>query len=284
MGDEDAVGRLRGCLLAGAAGDALGANLEFDDLAAIRRRFGPAGLTAADGYPSGQWPAGAVTDDTQMTLFTGEGLLRALVRGREKGIVHPPTMLWHAYLRWLHTQGVAWEAMAATPVGRDGWLLAEPRLYAPLNGSKGCGGVMRAAPAAVAGLLRGQALPDAATAARAELGTHAGHEEVAAAVDAAARVAATGWPLSPETIEGLGGGWVAEEALAIALACALAAPDLHAGLLAAVNHGGDSDSTAAIAGNLLGAAMGAAAVPAELPVRRRRLAPAGSRVPGLTMV
>ena len=66
---------------------------------------------------------------------------------------------------------------------------------------------------------------------------------------------------SPEDVESLGEGWVAEEALAIALFCALVAPDFESALRLAVNHGGDSDSTGAIAGNLLGASLGEAAIP-----------------------
>jgi ADP-ribosylglycohydrolase len=54
---------------------------------------------------------------------------------------------------------------------------------------------------------------------------------------------------------------VAEEALAISLYCAIAAPDLESALLLAVNHGGDSDSTGAITGNLLGAIHGERAIP-----------------------
>ena len=56
---------------------------------------------------------------------------------------------------------------------------------------------------------------------------------------------------------------MAEEALAIAIFCALAAPDLESALRLAVNHGGDSDSTGAIAGNLLGASLGDDAIPAR---------------------
>jgi ADP-ribosylglycohydrolase len=60
----------------------------------------------------------------------------------------------------------------------------------------------------------------------------------------------------------LGEGWVAEEALAIGVYCALAAgEDFAAGVRLAVNHGGDSDSTGAIAGNLLGTALGVSAIP-----------------------
>jgi ADP-ribosylglycohydrolase len=58
-------------------------------------------------------------------------------------------------------------------------------------------------------------------------------------------------PPTPATIAQLGGGWVAEEALAIGLWCALTAESLEEGVIAAVNHSGDSDSTGLIAGHLL---------------------------------
>ena len=55
----------------------------------------------------------------------------------------------------------------------------------------------------------------------------------------------------------LGEGWVAEETLAIAIYCALRHPDdFSAGIIAAVNHRGDSDSTGAVTGNILGALLG----------------------------
>ncbi len=60
-----------------------------------------------------------------------------------------------------------------------------------------------------------------------------------------------------ENIHALGEGWVGEEALAIAVYCALRYQnDFSAGVIAAVNHRGDSDSTGAIAGNILGAWVG----------------------------
>ncbi|PUX67692.1 ADP-ribosylglycohydrolase family protein, partial [Cronobacter sakazakii] len=64
-----------------------------------------------------------------------------------------------------------------------------------------------------------------------------------------------------EAIKTLGEGWVAEEALAIALFCALRARSFEEGVLMAVNHDGDSDSTGAIVGNLLGAMYGITALP-----------------------
>ena len=60
----------------------------------------------------------------------------------------------------------------------------------------------------------------------------------------------------------LGEGWVGEEALAIAVYCASKfEDDFDMCLRASVNHNGDSDSTGAIAGNLLGAKLGLSGIP-----------------------
>jgi ADP-ribosylglycohydrolase len=164
--------RFLGCLLGGAVGDALGAPVEFFDWREIRRRFGKKGLRE---YAPAYGRLGAITDDTQMTLFTVEGMIRASNRMTEKGICNPAAAVWHAYERWLHTQGRPW----FTPLGPgegtpDGWLARVLGLHAqrapgntclsaletggwgtfdePINDSKGCGGVMRVAPV---GLMKG---------------------------------------------------------------------------------------------------------------------------------
>ena len=65
-----------------------------------------------------------------------------------------------------------------------------------------------------------------------------------------------------ENIGHLGEGWTGEEALAIALFCTLKHFDsFENAMIAAVNHGGDSDSTGAVTGNILGAAIGYEAIP-----------------------
>ena len=65
-----------------------------------------------------------------------------------------------------------------------------------------------------------------------------------------------------DAIRELGQGWVGEEALAIAIYCALKHPDsFEDAIVVAVNHSGDSDSTGAIAGNIMGAALGLQAIP-----------------------
>jgi ADP-ribosylglycohydrolase len=306
------LARFRGCLLGGAVGDALGAPVEFMRLDEIREQFGADGVT---GMVDGAWPAGSVTDDTQMTLFTSEGLLRADVRWASRGICHVPTLVDHAYARWLETQGEVCRRWGDREA--DGWLIGEGELHArrapgstclsalraermgtverPLNDSKGCGGVMRIAPvgligkrglvfsmgveiaalthghpsgylsagfmaALVAALRDGAPLESALNRATAELARHTGRQQTLAAVSAARELAAEG-PPSPERVETLGGGWVAEEALAIAVYALAATNSLRDALLVAVNHSGDSDSTAAIAGNLAGALYGDGAIP-----------------------
>lgn len=64
-----------------------------------------------------------------------------------------------------------------------------------------------------------------------------------------------------DNIHRLGAGWVAEETLAIAIYCVLRHQDnFSAGIIAAVNHAGDSDSTGAVTGNILGALLGCEAI------------------------
>ncbi|SDF58770.1 ADP-ribosylglycohydrolase [Lentzea fradiae] len=280
---------LLGSVLGGAVGDAFGAPVEFSTIADIRRLHGPEGVV--------DLPVLEITDDTQMVLFTLEGLLLA----RERGL-DPLVTVRAAYARWLHTQG-------GPPVEDDGWLMSDRRLHsrrAPghtcltalkhneKNNSKGCGGVMRAAPVAVwstdlrevfelavgtakmthhhpsgylsAGvlaaivraLLDGADLPSAVAVARAELVRWDGHEEQTTLLDKATRLG----PLTPEQVESeLGGGWVGEEALAIGLHAALVGDSFPDAVRRAVNHSGDSDSTGSICGNILGARDGVAVIP-----------------------
>ena len=83
--------------------------------------------------------------------------------------------------------------------------------------------------------------------------------ETRQALEGALRLAAGGSP-SAAKVESLGGGWVAEEALAIAVYAALVSPTFEEAVVLAVNHGGDSDSTGAICGNLIGARDGVFAI------------------------
>lgn len=73
---------------------------------------------------------------------------------------------------------------------------------------------------------------------------------------------------SVENLQKLGEGWVAEEALAIAIYCSMLGTkkvlSVDDALRLAVNHDGDSDSTGAITGNLLGIDLGTGEIPHNL--------------------
>ena len=159
--------RLQGCLLGGAIGDALGANVEFSSSSDLITRFGREGVRD---YVDGVYPAGAFTDDTQLTLFTAEGLIRAENRYRSKGICNPVEVLRRAYLRWYSTQETEMPDWSPEDL-ESGFLVREAVLHArrapgatclsalsvggqdlsdeSSNNSKGCGTVMRSAPIAV---------------------------------------------------------------------------------------------------------------------------------------
>lgn len=306
--------RALGCLLGGAVGDALGAPVEFWSLARIRSRCGVAGVRE---YLPAYGRLGAITDDTQMTLFTAEGLIRADNRTRRAGGAGIKLACVHqAYLRWLETQGGRPRYPSAEV--RGSYLLGQPGLNSarapgntclsalrsgvagavttPINDSKGCGGVMRVAPAGItrhspetafrlgadlaaithghpsgflsagflaamiAAIITGASLADAVAHARAELTRRPNHAECLSAVDHALALAASA-PVASATVEQLGGGWTGEEAIAIALFCSLTATSFEDAVSLAVSHSGDSDSTGAITGNILGALWGVDTIP-----------------------
>ena len=316
--------RFTGCLLGGAVGDALGAPVEFLDLDEIVRAYGERGISD---YAPAYGKLGAITDDTQMTLFTSEAMLSAHVAAASQG--QEPDFFRAAaasYARWLMTQENS--RLLSSPSAKPSWLLQQKKLFsrrAPgttclsalhssrgkvtraTNDSKGCGGVMRIAPVGMyfahslcndkhhdrllagvfaagndlaaithghpsgclsAGvlailislILAGTSLPDAIPAAKEELRKHSSHKETLAAIEKAEKLAKSR-PRERAALKELGKGFVAEEALAMGLYCALCAKDFEDGIILAVNHSGDSDSTGSITGNLLGASAGVEVIP-----------------------
>ena len=68
----------------------------------------------------------------------------------------------------------------------------------------------------------------------------------------------------PVAIERIGGGWTGHEALAIAVYSAVKhADNFEDAIVSAVNHSGDSDSTGAVCGNIIGTLLGRSAIPAH---------------------
>ena len=83
-------------------------------------------------------------------------------------------------------------------------------------------------------------------------------------IDKALRLAENDGSGDVQAIRQLGGGWVAEETLAIAVYCTVKySRDFKKAIIAAVNHSGDSDSTGAVTGNILGAYLGLEGIPSE---------------------
>ena len=87
-----------GCMLGGAVGDALGFVIGKDDLKTIHKKYGPYGLrtvlkSAKNGNKS------IISDDTQLSLFTADGMLWADHDGLE-----PTEGLYRSYMRWYYTQ------------------------------------------------------------------------------------------------------------------------------------------------------------------------------------
>lgn len=312
--------RILGSLLGGAIGDALGAPVEFLSLAQIRETFGADGL---QGYAPAYGRLGAITDDTQMTLFTAEGLLRAYVRANTRGVASVPSVISHAYLRWLWTQGIE-SRVNPDSMEKQGWLWTVEELHSQRapgrtcisalqglksftsqranNDSKGAGGIMRVGPVAMmfaqqadkadkvfdlaqeaawlthghpsgflsAGafavilhaILCGDTLRVGIGRAREFLLQECDHIETLLALDRAVELADT--QVDPDVaLPKLGEAWVGEEALGVATYCTLMASCFRDGVLMAVNHDGDSDTTGSLAGQLLGASYGVGSLPEE---------------------
>ena len=96
------IRKYQGCLLGLAIGDALGAPVEFLSLSEIKKRYGRAGIT--DFHAWRGFKLGSYTDDTQMSLATAIGCIRAYQKWPDRGIGHPSSVVYHRYLEWLESQ------------------------------------------------------------------------------------------------------------------------------------------------------------------------------------
>ena len=313
-----------GSLIGGAIGDALGYAVEFSFYNEIIDQFGPKGITR---FVTDSTGTARFSDDTQMTLFTLEGLVSGAIETDFGDIRELLPFIRKAYVDWYRTQ-------TGSPRPLPGsWLSDIRRLWkrrAPghtcmsalrsiaeghevNNDSKGCGGVMRVAPIGIFGarqhsryssddiaILAGEAaalthLNIASTWASALAalvvrdciltqsvnadefedivrkaleksvtlfdGPSHIREAFSGLIERTFELAKSG-QTDVEAIESLGEGWTADEAIAIAIYCTARHIDSFEDcVIAAVNHDGDSDSTGAIAGNIIGAILGLHAIP-----------------------
>ncbi len=301
------VDKFRGCLIGGAIGDALGYPIEFE-----RVILKPTTRLLSNNV---------VSDDTQMTLFTANGLLCWQTSSSKEETVSDA--IYMAYQDWLKTQSSTYQGNRNIC-----WLLEVPELHQqrapgmtclsallsgqkgtienPINQSKGCGSVMRVAPI-------GLFFPSASLSQIGLYGAEAGaithghplgimpcylltilihllaytNLEIEECVKLALKDFQQNFSYynaeikkqmidiiekaislahqkgkDQNNISELGEGWVAEEALAIAIyACVKYEDDFEKAIVCAVNHGGDSDSTGSIAGNIMGTYLGYEKIP-----------------------
>ncbi len=318
------IDKYRGCLIGGAAGDALGYAVEFFSSSAIFSRYGEKGITEYD-LRNG---IAQISDDTQMTLFTATGLLLGTTRGMTRGIMGSyPSYIAYSYKDWYRTQT---ERYPLPEEYHYSWLVNMREMFShrapgntcmsalgssehgtirtPINNSKGCGGVMRVAPiglyfedkrisineidmigAEAAAITHGHSLGYIPAAALVHIIHLVAHNDNISMIDAVndmkrdieiqfaadkhlhefITIVERAIELSQrndiedlDAIRELGQGWVAEETLAIAIYCSLKYCDnFEKALIASVNHSGDSDSTGAVTGNIVGAYLGLKGIP-----------------------
>lgn len=306
-----------GCLLGGSIGDSLGYPIEFLKINEIYDMYGINGIEDLKvNIFSG---TALISDDTQMTLFTVEGILNFENKRKNGENISISKCIFYSYERWLHTQGhpiskeyeyliedvisplFQYKELFSQKSPGDSCISALIRtknnkfgtIKNHINKSKGCGGVMRAAPAGLYFMSRNKdafnlgcklaaithghptgylsagafasiisdlcaflSIEDAVKNAIKILEDMESNEETISALKKAVSLAKEGNP-SPEKLSQLGEGWIGEEALSIAIYCALSYPeDFEKALKLSVNHSGDSDSTGAICGNIMGAKLG----------------------------
>lgn len=335
--DKNKKDKIRGSLIGGAIGDALGYPVEFMSLAAIRNKYGKEGIT---NFELNEKSKAVVSDDTQMTLFTANGLMFGVTRWATYGVLADlPSYVKEAYKEWYQTQTkvkdhnayhTCWirdiEELNVLRAPGNTCLSALRDVNSVNNNSKGCGGIMRVAPVALFLYAENDriAAHGGAPFSIERIDKYAGdcsaitHKHPLGYLSAAifvdvlyqllntdekitfdmvcnyvesalstlksiytspqeARALGELWNISKlaidlaqkniedsEAISELGEGWVAEETWAIALYCVLKHLDsFKDAIVASVNHGGDSDSTGSVCGNLMGVIVGYNAIPEE---------------------
>lgn len=296
-------------ILMGSLGDAMGYQIEFMNETEIDSLFSnEVSFEKLTNQPL------IVSDDTQMSLYTLEGIYNDKL--------DPVNSIYQCYLDWAWTQlysinpnmtllhpnvsklarlSIMRQAHAPGRTCMDALMLGKMGTFSSrINHSKGNGGIMRLAPLAVyyavnsdysehkianlgvdvSCITHGHNLSIIASYHFAYLlaliakDEHAVLEELVLGsldvtvkqfsdfpeileyqllIEKSISLVHENFPNDRYALNQIGEGWVAEEALAIALYCSLRYPkDPKNALLSSVNHKGDSDSTGILTGNIMG--------------------------------
>ncbi len=316
------INRGKGCLIGGAVGDAFGYTIEFMSRDEIEEKYGEEGLreyVLSDGLAP-------ITDDTQMTLFTAEGILLWERSRKENKGVKLENCCYKAYRDWFYTQENDCENKEKHKSVTDIYSIPElhvrrapgftciralrrknpGKIGNPINDSKGNGGIMRVSPVAMhfspeeysleeimmlgaktAAVTHGHPLGFISTAMltgmlslmiyreyplldavlKAEdytyklFGCYEDINEMMALIKKAKELSRLEIN-DVEAISKLGRSALAESTLAIAIYCSLKYENnFEEAIIAAANFNGDSDTVAAVTGNIMGAHLGFDKIP-----------------------
>jgi len=313
-----------GCMLGGAFGDSVGAPVEFLRRRQIEKEFADKDLADPPlGFPGRG--NGSITDDTQQALCVARGLVHGMRRGGQDKVLTSDIWFqlrqWHAQQLADRTERRSPGNTSMGSIGNN--VPGSPD--EPINDSTSCGAVMRAHPTGilcagnperafdlgckVGALTHGHPdayAPSGALAAMVAILLANEKTTVTEAAQVVLEMIQNATPDAVRTIKllrvairaslvateielGCGAaGWTGDEALAMGVFAARKhEDDLKAAVVFASIHDGDSDSTASIAGALVGAKLGAAAIPLpwrdtlehadELKQRARELADLSKR-------
>lgn len=267
-----------------ALGDALGAPTEFMSMQAIQAHYGMTGIQEPP-TPT------LYTDDTQMTLALVEAL--TTVGHRSVGELMP--VVGQRFVEWAHSPENDRAPGNTCLSGIATYEEGVPWQEAGLLESKGCGSAMRVA--AIGYFYQEDEARLKAVAEATSMITHRHPAALAASSGAAYLVKLAldghspdhylgllhaftadysedydrallrvshvlGWGDEIAAMRYIGEGWVAEEAVALALYCVLRYPDSYVkAVQRGANSNGDSDSVACIAGGVAAARLGLDAIP-----------------------
>ena len=303
--------RSEGCLLGGAIGDAFGALIETLNINDIKAKYGKMGLQ----YIPKKNHIYEITDDTQMSLFTIEGLLKSYLKNKNLDTEPDYSCIYDSYQNWYKTQTIPYDE-----VENKNGLMGMKDLYQrklpgitclnalsyhipgkvgqKLNNSAGNGGAMRIAPigilyhknpelaftigmksaalthshpnaylpagylaALIANIINNQNFNEALANTLKILRKYPESENFLKKINSAKNLSNKNLQ-DEEAINLIGLGATGDEAIAISIYSILKNDGNFKGALAtAINHSGDSDTTGAITGNIIGAILGSNKIP-----------------------
>ena len=149
------IERFEGCLLGSAIGDAFGAPIEFMKINKIKKTFGSQGLTELVKDKNKTF---SISDDTQLTLFTADGLIKSALKNKSKinySIIFNSYKDWYKLCTLGKNVNSGWISKieglkGKTRSGNTCMSVFSNNSYGsiqtPLNQSRTCGGVMRVSP------------------------------------------------------------------------------------------------------------------------------------------